>query len=72
MFEELCCTHGISTATYYNWKDKYAGMTLTYIKRLKQMKDESHNLKQMVANQSIEILLKKSFKHIGNKCYARC
>ena len=29
--EELCPKHGISTATYYNWKYKYAGMMLAAI-----------------------------------------
>ena len=57
--EELCRKHGISTATYYNWKDKYAGMTLADIKRLKQLEDENRRLKQMFANQSLEISMLK-------------
>lgn len=39
--EELCRKHGISTATYYNWKDKCAGMTLADIKRLKQLSTQT-------------------------------
>ncbi len=57
--EELCRKHGISTATYYNWKDKYTGMTLADIKRLKQLEDENRRLKQMFANQSLEIAMLK-------------
>lgn len=57
--EELCRKHGISTATYYNWKDKYAGMTLADIKKLKQLEDENRRLKQMFANQSLEIAMLK-------------
>jgi putative transposase len=57
--EELCRKHGISTATYYNWKDKYAGMALADIKRLKQLEDENRRLKQMFANQSLEIAMLK-------------
>ena len=57
--EELCRKHGISTATYYNWKDKYAGMTLADIKGLKQLEDENRRLKQMFANQSLEIAMLK-------------
>lgn len=57
--EELCRKHGISTATYYKWKDKYAGMTLADIKRLKQLEDENRRLKQMFANQSLEIAMLK-------------
>jgi len=57
--EELCRKHGISTATYYNWKDKYAGMALADIKRLKHLEDENRRLKQMFANQSLEIAMLK-------------
>lgn len=57
--EELCRKHGISTATYYNWKDKYVGMTLADIKRLKHLEDENRRLKQMFANQSLEIAMLK-------------
>jgi putative transposase len=57
--EGLCRKHGISTATYYNWKDKYAGMTLSDIKRLKQLEEENRRLKQMFANQSLEIAMLK-------------
>lgn len=57
--EELCRKHGISTVTYYNWKDKYAGMALADIKRLKQLEDENRRLKQMFANQSLEIAMLK-------------
>lgn len=56
--EELCRKHCISTATYSNWKYRYAGITLTDIKRLKQLEDESH-LKQMFANQNLEITMLK-------------
>ena len=64
-------------ATYYNWKDKYAGMTLADIKRLKQLEDENRRLKQMFANQSLEIamlgiLSKKSFKRFCERISALC
>ena len=36
--EELCRTHGISSATYYNWKEKCDGMDALEIKRLKSLK----------------------------------
>ncbi|MBP9769048.1 MAG: integrase core domain-containing protein [Burkholderiales bacterium] len=41
--EELCRKHGISTATYYNWKDKYAGMTLADIANNLPIKIRSDN-----------------------------
>lgn len=34
---ELCRRHGISTATFYNWKAKYGGMTVSDVRRLKEL-----------------------------------
>jgi putative transposase len=57
--DELCRKHSISRATFYNWKEKYAGMKLADIKRLKQLEDENRRLKQMYATQSLEITMLK-------------
>lgn len=35
---ETCRKHGVSDATYYNWKQKYAGMSVSDVKRLKALK----------------------------------
>ncbi len=35
--KEICRRHGISDATYYNWKGKYGGMSASELKRLKEM-----------------------------------
>jgi putative transposase len=61
---DICRKHGISDATFYNWKSKYAGMTVDELKRLKELEQENARLKKIVANQSLEIdiikdLLKK-------------
>ena len=37
---ELCRKHGISDATFYNWKAKFGGMTVSEAKRLKAIEDE--------------------------------
>ena len=63
---ELCRKHGISEATYYNWKAKYAGMTVSDLKRLKALEAENRRLKQLVAeqaldNQALKELLSKNF-----------
>ena len=63
---ELCRKHGMSDATYYNWKSKYAGMTASDIKRLKALEEENRRLKQIVAEQALDIralkdLLSKNF-----------
>jgi len=51
---ELCRTHGISRATYYNWKAKYGGMGTSDLKRLKEIEEENRRLKQMYADLSLE------------------
>ena len=38
---EICRKAGISQATYFNWKKKYAGLLATEMKRLKQLEDEN-------------------------------
>ena len=37
--KELCREHGISEATFYNWKNKYGGMEASDVKRLKDLED---------------------------------
>lgn len=51
---DLCRKHGISEATYYNWKAKYAGLTLSELKRLKGLEAENRRLKQIVAEQALD------------------
>jgi len=52
---ELCRKHGISDATYYNWKAKYGGMTVSDAKKLKVYEDENRRLKGIVADQALDI-----------------
>lgn len=51
---EICRKHGISDATFYNWKNKYSGMTLNELKRMKELEYENARLKKMYANLSLE------------------
>ena len=46
---ELCRKHGISDATFYNWRSKYGGMEVSEAKRLKQVEDENAKLKKLLA-----------------------
>ena len=48
-------THGISEHTYYRWKAKHGGMELSEMQRLKQLEDENRRLKQIVADQTLDI-----------------
>jgi len=52
---DLCRKHGISDATYYNWKAKYGGMTVSDAKKLKALDDENRRLKRLVADQALDI-----------------
>jgi putative transposase len=51
---DLCRGYGISNATYYNWKAKYAGMTVSDLRRLKSLEAENRRLKQIVAEQTLD------------------
>jgi putative transposase len=52
---DLCRKHGISEATFYNWKSKYGGMKVDELKRLRELEQENARLKRIVANLSLEI-----------------
>lgn len=56
---DLCRKHGISTATYHNWRSKYGGMQLDELKRLRELEQENARLKRIVAEQSLDILMLK-------------
>ncbi len=51
---DLCRRHGMSEASYYNWKAKYAGMTVSELRRLKGLEAENRQLKQIVAEQALD------------------
>jgi putative transposase len=63
---ELCRKYGVSDQTYYNWKAKYGGMTVSDAKKLKQLEDENRRLKHIVAdltldNQALKAVISKNF-----------
>jgi putative transposase len=63
---DLCRKYGMSDATYYNWKTRYAGLTVSELKRLKGLEEENRRLKQIVAeqalvNRALKELLSKNF-----------
>ena len=51
---ELCRKHEISDATFYKWRSKYGGMTVSDAKRLKAMEEENSQLKRMLAEQMLD------------------
>lgn len=52
--KDLCREHGISDATYYNWKAKYGGLEASDLKRLKAVEGELGKLKRMYADLALE------------------
>ena len=53
--QALCRKHGISDATFYKWRMKYAGLEVSDVKKLRQLEDENRRLKQMVAEQALDL-----------------
>jgi putative transposase len=51
---ELCRKHGISDATYYNWKAKFGGMTVSDAQRLKALEAENARLKRLLAESMLD------------------
>jgi putative transposase len=51
---DICREHGISQATFYNWKSKYSGMEASDVKRLRDLEQENARLKRMYAELSLD------------------
>jgi putative transposase len=51
---ELTRKHGISRATYFNWRSKYAGVSVNEFKRMKELEAENAKLKRMYAELALE------------------
>ena len=52
---ELCRKHGISDATFYTWKSKYGGMTVSEAARLRTLEDENRRLKKLLAESMLDV-----------------
>ena len=51
---EVCRKVGISEATFYNWRKRYAGLMPSEVKRLRQLEEENAKLKRIVADLSLD------------------
>jgi putative transposase len=51
---EICRKHGISQQTFYLWKKKYAGLGLSELRELRQLREENGKLKRLVADLSLD------------------
>ena len=62
--QEVIRRLGITEQTFYRWKSKYGGLEVSEAKRLKALEDENRRLKQMVAEQALDI---QGLKHLLGK-----
>ena len=56
---DICRGLGINKQTFYNWKNKYAGMEAHDLRRLKELEEENRRLKQMYAEAAMDIKVLK-------------
>ena len=52
---DLCRKHGISEATFYNWRSRYGGMEVSDARRLKSLEDENRRLKKLLAESMLDV-----------------
>ena len=53
--KDLCRKHGFSEPSYYAWKAKFGGMSVSDAQRLKGLEAENAKLKKLLANSMLEI-----------------
>lgn len=61
---DLCRQHGISQTTFYKWKAKFGGMTVSEARRLRSLETENSKLKQIVADLTLDV---RALKEINAK-----
>lgn len=66
LISDICREHGISKQTYYVWKNKYGGMGVSDISKLKELEKENAKLKKLYAemalqNHALKDLIEKKF-----------
>ncbi len=63
---DICRENGISDVTFYKWRSKYGGLSVSDLKRLNQLEIENQQLKKLLADtmldkQALQDLLTKKF-----------
>ena len=51
---QICREHGLSEPTFYSWKSKFGGMSVSELQRLKPLEEENRRLQQLYAELSLE------------------
>ena len=52
---EVCRAHGVSENTFYRWRQRYAGLSVPEVRRLRELEQENGRLKRLVAERDLEI-----------------
>jgi putative transposase len=61
---DICREIEVSQQTYYRWRQKYGGMSPEMVKELKELQKENARLKQIVADQAVDLaILKEAAKN---------
>ena len=53
--DEICRKLGVTQTTFYRWKQKFGGMEVSDARKLRALEDENRRLKQMVADQALDL-----------------
>lgn len=53
--DDICRDLGISSATFYNWRSKFAGLEVNEAKRLRELEAENNKLKRLLADKLLEV-----------------
>ena len=53
--DDICRELGVSSATFYNWRSKFAGLEVNEAKRLRELEAENNKLKRLLAEKMIEV-----------------
>lgn len=56
---EISREHGVSQAAFYKWRERYAGMSPSELKRLKELEEENRRLKHMYAELALDLKFAK-------------
>ena len=51
----ICRKHGISDATFYNWRNRYGGIEVANARRVKALDDENRKLKKLLAESMLDV-----------------
>ena len=56
---DICRKHGVSDATFYNWRSKYGGMEVSDARKLKALEEENRKLKKLLAESALDVAMLK-------------